>query len=122
MSRRKARARRSPNAVPEPERIPAAHPAQSGQPYPGWRWRTFPVFAALVVGMLIAFVVNEGSVNPVAFALQLLALLGVGYAIAHIIVVNVVLAGRTRRRREAIERGEPDEDDLEDVVVYDDER
>ncbi len=88
--------------------------------YPGWRWRTFPVFAAFVAGLLLAFIVNEGSVNPVAFVLQLLAILGVGYVIAHFFVANVIVAGRVRRRRDAIARGETPDDEMEDVVVYED--
>ena len=79
---------------------------------PDWRWRSFPVFAAFAAGMLIAFIVNEGSVNPVAFFLQIAALLGVGYSLAHLLVTNVVAAGRSRRR---------DTDETEDVIVYPDE-
>ncbi len=79
---------------------------------PDWRWRTFPVFAAFATGGLIAFLVNEGSANPVAFVAQIAALLGVGYSLAHLIVSNVVRAGRSTRRRD---------DDTEDVVVYPDE-
>jgi hypothetical protein len=78
-----------------------------------WRWRSFPVFAAFVSGMLLAFLVNEGSVNPVAFALQLAALLGVGYSLAHLVVTNVIAAGRSHRADR--------DDETEDVVVYPDE-
>ncbi len=76
---------------------------------PDWRWRTFPVFAAFAAGMLVAFLVNEGSANPVAFVVQIAALLGVGYSLAHLIVSNVVRVGRSTRRRD---------DETEDVVVY----
>ena len=78
---------------------------------PDWRWRSFPVFAAFATGMLIAFVVNQGSVNPIAFVLQLAALLGVGYSLAHLFVTNVITAGRTRRVRE---------EETEDVIVHPD--
>ena len=84
---------------------------------PDWKWRTFPVFAALLTGMLVAFVVNGGSMNPVAYVLQIVALLGVGYCIAHFVVRNVITSGRLRRR-DAIARGETPAEDLEDVVVY----
>jgi len=84
------------------------------------KWRTFPVFAAFFAGMLIAFLVNEGSANPVAFFFQLAALFGVGYALAHLLVRNVVMAGRIRRRQQATAIGD-DSDEYEDVVVYDDE-
>ena len=77
---------------------------------PDWRWRSFPVFAAFATGMLIAFVVNQGSVNPIAFVLQLAALLGVGYSLAHLFVTNVITAGRTRRRDR--------EDETEDVIIH----
>ena len=82
---------------------------------PDWRWRSFPVFAAFVSGMLLAFLVNEGSVNPAAFVLQIAALLGVGYSLAHLLVTNVIAAGRTRGS------DHDDSDETEDVVVYPDE-
>ena len=68
------------------------------------------MFAAFVSGILLAFLVNEGSVNPVAFVLQIGALLGVGYSLAHLFVTNVIATGRGRR-------ADPD-GDTEDVVVY----
>lgn len=63
--------------------------------------------------MLLAFIVNEGSVNPVAFVLQIAALLGVGYSLAHLFVTNVITSGRPR--------GTDPVDDTEDVIVYPDE-
>ena len=122
MTRQKSRVARPRSAKIDPSpRVSAATSMTTSSDYPGWRWRTFPVFAALAAGMLIAFVVNEGSVNPVAFVLQMFAVLGVGYALAHIVVVNVIGAGRMRRRRAAVERGETPDEDLEDVVVFEDE-
>ena len=56
------------------------------------------MFAAFVSGLLLAFLVNEGSVNPVAFVLQIAALLGVGYSLAHLFVTNVIAAGRPSPR------------------------
>lgn len=114
MARKKAPIR----TADAPPRTATAAPERRLRTGPDWRWRTFPVFAALVTGMLIAFIVNEGSVNPVAFFLQLAAVLGVGYCLAHIVVTNVIIGGRARRRAAALDRGEPPEDDLEDVVVY----
>lgn len=90
---------------------PPAEPRRRARP--DWRWRSFPVFAAFVSGMLLAFLVNEGSVNPAAFVLQIAALLGVGYSLAHLFVTNVITAGRTRRADR--------DDETEDVVVYPDE-
>lgn len=105
-------ARPQPHVRPSTSR--AVPPLQAGRrARPDWRWRSFPVFAALSGGMLIAFVVNEGSANPAAFFLQIAALLGVGYSIAHLLVINVLGAGRTRRRIP--------EDETEDVIVHPDE-
>ncbi len=99
---------------PQPSSSPTAepHPAKT-RSRPDWRWRSFPVFAAFATGMLIAFIINEGSVNPAAFVLQIAALLGVSYSLAHLLVTNVVTAGRTRRDRE---------DETEDVIVHPDEQ
>jgi hypothetical protein len=85
---------------------------------PQWRWRTFPVFFAFVTGMLLAFFVNEGTVNPLAFLLLLAALLGFGYCLAHILVTNFIVAGRVRRRRAARARGEERAEDFEEELVY----
>ena len=79
---------------------------------PDWRWRSFPVFAAFATGMLIAFLVNEGSVNPVAFVLQIAALLGVGYSLAHLLVTNVLGAGRSRRAASS--------EETEDILIHPD--
>jgi hypothetical protein len=94
-----------------PVESPAADPRRRTRP--DWRWRSFPVFAAFVSGILLAFLVNEGSVNPAAFVLQIAALLGVGYSLAHLFATNVIAAGRTRRADR--------DDETEDVVVYPDE-
>lgn len=122
MARKTRRRRARPSTTTPAPGIAVPAPPEPDQASldPGWKWRTFPVFVAFVCGMLLAFVVNEGSVNPVAFVLQLLALLGVGYAIAHLFVMNVVIGGRRRRRIAAAKRGERPADDYEDVVVYDD--
>ena len=45
-----------------------------------WRWRTFPVFAAFTLGLLVAFLVNEGSANPVAFVSRELEAFLLGHA------------------------------------------
>jgi peptidoglycan/LPS O-acetylase OafA/YrhL len=85
---------------------------------PQWQWRTFPVFFAFVTGMLVAFFVNEGTVNPLAFLLLLAALLGFGYCLAHILVTNFIVAGRVRRRRAARARGEERPEEFEEELVY----
>ena len=97
-------------------RSTAAATAPSGRRLrtrPVWRWRTFPVFAALCTGMLIAFFVNKGSANPVAAVVMIAALLGVGYSLAHLVVTNIVTVGRTKRS--------PSGGETEDVIVHPDE-
>jgi hypothetical protein len=76
------------------------------------------VFAAFAGGALLSFLIDGGSHNPVAFFAQLAALLGVAYSLAHMVVTNVVLASRARRRREAAGRGEAPGEETEEVVVY----
>ena len=105
----KKQARQSASGTPAAQSAATA-PGRRPRTRPDWRWRSFPVFAAFVSGLLLAFLVNEGSVNPVAFVLQIAALLGVGYSLAHLFVANVIAAGRHRR-------ADPD-GDTEDVVVY----
>lgn len=88
---------------------------------PNWRWRTFPVFAAFVAGLLIASLVNRETDTTLEGAVQIAALLGAGYVLIHLFVMNVIVAGRIRRREQAIARGEEPEDAFEDVVVHPDE-
>jgi hypothetical protein len=90
---------------------------------PDWRWRSFPVFFAFVVGLLLASIINGAPGNDLAAVVQILALLGVGYGLAHLFVTNVIVAGRIRRRERMIQRGEnPDEEWVDEVVHPDDER
>jgi hypothetical protein len=86
--------------------ISAASPNTSPQPRPNartlpqWRWRTFPVFFAFVAGLLIASIVNPPS-SGLGYVLQFAALGGFGYALAHLFVTNVIMAGRLKRRRQS---------------------
>jgi len=92
---------------------------------PERRWRTFPVLAAFVVGLLIASIVNGRPANEAAAALQIAAIFGVGYVLAHLFVLNVIVAGRIRRREAARAAAAGDEDDdgeWVDEVVHPDER
>ena len=84
---------------------------------PDWRWRSFPVFAALVAGVLIDSLISPPS-NTGGQVLRVLALLGFGYVLAHLFVTNVIVAGRVRRREKAIARGETPEDDFVEEAVY----
>ncbi len=90
----------------EPERI-----------YPRWRWRTFPVFCAFVVGLLVASFINGRPQNDAAAVVQIVAVLGLGYCITHLFVMNVVVAGRMKRRRDSLARGETPEDEFETELV-----
>lgn len=86
---------------------------------PQWKWRTFPVFCALVAGILIASVANGVPDNAAAAVLQIAALGGVGYAIAHLFVTNVIIAGRIRRR-DALASVAPEatDDEWVDEIVH----
>src|SRR5437879_2515374 len=85
---------------------------------PDWRWRSFPVLCAFVSGMLLAFLSHGATSNPVAFVLLIAALLGCGYCLAHLVVTNVIVAGRVHRRRASIARGEEQPGEYEDELVY----
>lgn len=74
------------------------HPVSSAA---RWRWRTFPVFCAFVAGLLIASLLNRETDSNAEALVQYAAVLGTGYAIAHLLVTNVVTAGRLRRRENA---------------------
>lgn len=87
-----------------------------------WRWRTFPVFCAFVAGLLIASVINGRPDNAAGAAAQVAALLGASYALIHLFVTNVIVAGRIKRRERALARGETPDEDFEDVAVYTDEK
>lgn len=75
--------------------------------------------------MLLAFLVNEGTANPVAFILLIASLLGVGYGLAHMFITNLVVANRVRARQQAAaldsdDTGASDDDaEYEEVLVYD---
>lgn len=79
------------------------------------------MFFAFVVGLLIASFINGRPNNGVAAAVQIIALAGVGYGVAHLFVTNVIVAGRIKRRREAEARGETPAEDYEEELVYGDE-
>lgn len=104
-------------------RADAAH-AKSQRPSasPHWRWRTFPVFAAFAAGLLIASVVNRETDSAIEGAVQIAALVGASYVLIHLFVMNVLVAGRIRRRERSIAGGDAPDDAFEDVVVYDAEK
>ena len=87
---------------------------------PQWKWRTFPVLAAFVAGLLVDSLFNPPA-SDAGTALRIIALLGTGYVLAHVFVVNVIVARRIKRREEALARGDDDEEAWVDEVVHPDE-
>ena len=94
------------------------HRETAARARPEWRWRTFPVFFAFVTGMLLAGFLNGAPTNTTAAIAQIAAVAGFGYALAHLFVANVIIAGREKRRRRAMERGEAPPEDFEEELVY----
>jgi hypothetical protein len=95
-------------------------PAAPRRVSPDWRWRTFPVFAAFVAGLLIASLLNFETDNAVEAIVQIVAICGAAYVLIHLVVTNVIVAGRIKRREEQV--ADDDDDDYEDVVVYPEEQ
>ena len=71
---------------------PEAAQANVSPALPDWRWRTFPVFFAFVVGLL-AMALVAGSI--IGFGLSWVAVLGVAFGLAHILTRQFI----ARRRR-----------------------
>jgi hypothetical protein len=120
MARKRKRAR-TPTASRPAQAAQQVAVAPSRRPFPQWKWRTFPVFFAFVAGLLVASIVNPPS-GDAGYALQLIALAGFGYALAHLFVTNVIIAGRLKRQRQAAERGEELPETFEEELVYPDEK
>ena len=118
MAKRKRSQRVSAQSVP-----PATRPQVSARSagMPDWRWRSFPVFCAFVAGLLIASIINGEPNNTPAAVVQIVALVGVVYAVVHLFVINVLISGRIRRREAGLGTPAPDEDDWVDEVVQPDE-
>ena len=114
---------RSGAVVETPAMPPARSDASARQTrtFPDWRWRSFPVFAALVTGVLIDSLISPPS-NTAGQVLRIAALAGFGYVLAHLFVTNVVIAGRIKRRQNAVARGEIPEEDFVEEAVYPGER
>jgi hypothetical protein len=91
--------------------------ASSTRHFPDWRWRSFPVFAALVTGVLIDSLISPPS-NTAGQVLRIAALAGFGYVLAHLFVTNVIIAGRIKRREKALARGETPEEDFVEEAIY----
>jgi hypothetical protein len=82
---------------------------------PSWKWRTFPVFAALVVGLTIGSFVDGRPDTDIGVVVRVVALAGFAYVLIHLFVMNVIVAGRIKRRQQIIDAGE---DGYEDVVLH----
>ena len=68
----------------------AARPAM-----PEWNWKTFPVFFAFAVGVVIMGIVADAP--PLGTWLFILGLLGVSFGVAHI-ATRAWIAKRRRQR------------------------
>lgn len=108
--------RRAAPAGTDPRETPAVRPN-----LPHWNWRTFPVFAAFVAGLLLDSIINPPA-SGLGMALRVIGLLGAGYVLAHVIVVNVIVAGRIRARDKVLAAGEDPEVEWVDEVVHPDEQ
>jgi hypothetical protein len=71
------------------------------------------VFAAFMLGMLVALIINGEPNNTAAAVLVWVAVIGCSYALAHFLVVRLLLPRRARRSST--------EDEYEEVAVYPDE-
>jgi hypothetical protein len=71
------------------------------------------VFAAFMLGLLVAVVINGEPNNAAAAVLVWVAVFGCSYALAHFLVVRLLLPRRARRTRE--------DDGHEELAVYPDE-
>lgn len=111
------RTRRRPRGRPRgpAQATPAAAPGRSAPNLPEWKWRTFPVFAAFVAGLLADSLVNPPASNA-GTALRIVALLGTGYVLAHVFVTNVIVARRIKARDRARARGDDDTEWVDEVV------
>jgi hypothetical protein len=85
---------------------------------PRWQWRTFPVLAAFIVGLTAGAFADGRPDSDFGLVVRVFAILGFAYVLIHMFVMNVIVAGRVKRR----EAGEMDDrEEYEDVVVQPDE-
>jgi hypothetical protein len=85
---------------------------------PNWRWRTFPVLAAFVGGLLVGSFAEGSPDSDFEIGVRVIALFGAAYVVIHLIVMNVIVAGRIKRRDAANTSGNDSNGEYEDVVVY----
>ncbi len=80
---------------------------------PGWRWRTFPVLAAFVFGVLLASLIDRPD-SGFAVGVRIAAVIAAAACAAHIVVTHVVVPRRSRAPA-------PDDAALDDDAHYEDE-
>jgi hypothetical protein len=79
------------------------------------------VLAAFVGGLLIGSFIDGRPDNNLGVAVRVIAIAGAAYVLIHLFVMNVIVAGRIKRRDSASADGDASDDHYEDVVVYPDE-
>lgn len=85
--KRRRRRRRGGGGGGAPQAEPRAQPLLSE-----WQWRTFPVFFAFAVGMVVMGVLVTTQIGLVVF---IVGLFGVAFGVAHI-VTRAIVANRRR--------------------------
>jgi hypothetical protein len=113
--------RRPKDAVAHAPTVPGATSHAQIDARPDWRWRTFPVAAAVVAGLVIGAFTHTADTD-FAIAVRVVAVFGAAYVLIHMFVMNVIVAGRIKRRNAAIAGGTTPDEDYEDVVVPPEER
>ena len=76
------------------------------------------MFAALIVGLTFGAFAGGTADNGFNQVVRVLAILGFAYVLIHLFVMNVVVAGRIKRRERG---GMDDREEYEEVVVQPDE-
>ena len=94
--RKRRRGRAGGGGVAPAEREAEAQgqaPTKGAPTPPAWQWRTFPVFFAFVVGVVVmGLAVSDPVISAVVF---FAGLFGVAFGVAHIVTRTVI----ARRRR-----------------------
>jgi hypothetical protein len=82
-----------------------------------WRWRTFPVLAAFVFGVLLASLIDRPD-SGFAVGVRIVAVIAAAACAAHIFVAYVIAPRRTRAT--STEKAPTDDAEYEDELVYKD--
>ncbi|MBI5289978.1 MAG: hypothetical protein HY873_13475 [Chloroflexi bacterium] len=93
-------------------------PQTSDSRVPTWRWRTFPVLAAFVFGLLVASFIDRPD-SDFAVGVRIAAVIAAAACLAHIFVAYVIAPRRLRTRTGADGSGD-DHAAFEDELIYDD--